>query len=831
MNSIIKSIILIPAILSFGMSDLKTSAFSTSQSNENIILERESENNSILILGSYSIEWLSYSYYIEGISNVFSYEDYDVTYEFMNTKKIDYTSDYYDFLDGYYNDIYSNGEFDAVITLDDDALDFAMKARQEDGGFMSQLPVLFVGVNNLDFADEARKKENVYGISEIFDYPTYIKNSISLVSDKKVINYITDSSSTGQGLEQAFLNAIEEVGGFEEVKAINSSNLTFDELTDAISAIPQSQATFYLAANFDVDGNYYNLNAQRLLIEDYSNSPVFSNNTPISADTNPYTGYIDYDYVGAAEEIATETISLLNGSDEIFDHIWDESDLCKYVYDEKLMNYYGLEFEEIPQKVSFINQSTELFAYGSSGYKILAIVSPLVVIFIFTLFYLYFRNRGYNKEMNKIIELVKFNAQHDYLTGVKEGYLFDQDVEKMIKKDKKFAILVIDIDNMSDTNSFYGRTYGDEVIKTTVDKISKIDDFDYEIYRIGGDKLGIIYPYEQEDDLNFFVNKLDTSGINKFIKDQSNFYISTTIGISIYPRNLSEDQNYLDLIDKAFIAMKRGKVKGKKEIEYFDDTMVIGKKNSEIYTMLLDAINDDGFEVIYQPIVNLKTGDVAKYEALLRIKENRLSPGIFIPVAEDTGLIGKIGRIVIEKAANFVRKMNEKNVYKHVSTNFSFNQFADTDFISHYRETAKNNNISISDLDIELTESVSMRTSQEKFEFFKFFQENGIQLSLDDFGTGYSSLSSLFSIPISFVKIDKALAESLCENESSSRTLIKFFHRAGLKVIIEGIEEKKQVEVMKRCDADYIQGYYFSKPLSEEDTLKNIHVNYMDKII
>jgi diguanylate cyclase (GGDEF)-like protein len=828
MNKFIISFILIPAIFSFTSTNFEDLTLD----NVNKVSESETADskNSILVLGSYSISWLSYPSYVEGLNNIFGYTDFDLTYEFMNTKEIAYSDDYIDFLDEYYNNIYDVGEFDAVISLDDDALNYALTNKENEDSFLYDTPIFFAGVNDIEYAETAKQQADVYGISEYFDYVAFIRDTLEILPNTEVINYITDSTSTGQGLSAAFESAIAEIGTFATVNVINSSELTYEELGNSIAGIPQNEATYLLACNFDGEGNYYNRSDQSKLIEEFSNSPVFSNNYPLNIEDNPYTGYIDYDYVTAAEIIATDVESMLSGSSDLVS-FEREKNLCGYVYDQVWLDYYELEFDHLPQNVTLINESIDFFDEDSSAYKTIAIVAPIVIIFIFSLMYLYFRNRNDNKRLKETINSVKFNSKHDYLTGLLEGELFFIDADELMKQNRKFATIVVDVDNMQNINSFYGRSYGDEVIKSVANKLEKVCGDTCKIYRHGGDKLVVIYEFIEENELTSFVNVLESSGINIYVKEGSNFYISTTIGISVFPKNFQEKQTSADMIDQAFVAMRIGKQKGKKRIEYFDDALQGGKKKSEIYSMLIDSINEDKFELFYQPIVNLKTGEVQKYEALLRIKDNRISPAVFIPIAEETGLILRIGRTVLEIAAQFVTEMNAMNVYKRISTNFSFNQFSDYGYIDFFKKVIKEKQISMTDLDIELTESVLLKVSKEKFQFFNFFSDSNIELSLDDFGTGFSSLNNLFSIPISVVKIDKGLGESLCKNEESSKILIDFFHKAGLLVVIEGIETRQQVEVMKRCNADFIQGYYFSKPLPKEETLKNLQINYMDKII
>jgi EAL domain-containing protein (putative c-di-GMP-specific phosphodiesterase class I) len=255
-------------------------------------------------------------------------------------------------------------------------------------------------------------------------------------------------------------------------------------------------------------------------------------------------------------------------------------------------------------------------------------------------------------------------------------------------------------------------------------------------------------------------------------------------------------------------------------------------KKSNIENVLRDAIENDGFKMVYQPQVDVKTGQIYGYEALLRLKASNLSPAEFIDIAEKNGTIIKIGRIVTEKVIEQLYEWKSAGLdIKPVAINFSANQLQDGDYILFINELLKKKDIDAKYLEIEITENIFLENKQATLIFLEQVHKMGIKIAIDDFGTGYSSLNYLTFLPVNIIKLDRSLNMKFLEIENVKvmDSLISLFHSLGLTVIAEGIETADQVKRLKKANCDYIQGYYFSKPV-EADQVPSIHSTVYDLI-
>jgi len=254
-------------------------------------------------------------------------------------------------------------------------------------------------------------------------------------------------------------------------------------------------------------------------------------------------------------------------------------------------------------------------------------------------------------------------------------------------------------------------------------------------------------------------------------------------------------------------------------------------KKSNIEKILREAIENDGFKMVYQPQVDVKTRQIYGYEALLRLKASNLSPAEFIEIAEKNGTIVRIGRIVTEKVIKQLSEWKKAGLdIKPVSINFSANQLQDEGYILFIDELLKKYDIDAKYLEIEITENIFFENKQATLLFLKNLKEMGIKIAIDDFGTGYSSLNYLTFLPVDIIKLDRSLNMKFLEikNVKVMDSLISLVHSLGLIVIAEGIETIDQVKRLKKANCDYIQGFYYSKPL-DVDQIPDIHtIVYVD---
>ena len=248
------------------------------------------------------------------------------------------------------------------------------------------------------------------------------------------------------------------------------------------------------------------------------------------------------------------------------------------------------------------------------------------------------------------------------------------------------------------------------------------------------------------------------------------------------------------------------------------------EKEKEIERILRDAIDNDGFELKYQPQINLKTGKPDSFEALLRLKNYNISPDKFIPIAEKKGFINDIGRWVTERAIKQISLWEKSKERKlSISINFSPYQLNNFDYIEFLDDLINRENITPSLLEIEITESVLLEKKETSITFLKQLKELGVKIVLDDFGKGYSSFNYLTFIPVDKVKLDKSLNDQFIseDNFNTIDSLISLIHSLDLKVVAEGIEDELRRDKLIEVNCDLIQGYIFSKPLKIEEVEKN----------
>lgn len=423
---------------------------------------------------------------------------------------------------------------------------------------------------------------------------------------------------------------------------------------------------------------------------------------------------------------------------------------------------------------------------------------------------------------------IKFQANHDILTGLPNRRMFNEDLINFLEKAKteesKNAIMFLDLDRFKYINDTLGHDVGDlllvEVTKRLEVSIKKRHS-SAKIYRLGGDEFTILLPYHDEVDSEIFAKELLEQFKNGFWVDGSDYFITPSIGISIFP-NDGNDAN--TLIKHADIAMYHVKEKGKNDYQLFTSEM-----HQEVYRKMMiekqlrTALDNEEFELYFQPIMDLKTNEIVGMESLIRWDNKILGqvpPDEFISIAEETGMIIPIGHWVLNTAIEQNARW-QKAGYKplEISVNVSVRQLLDPTFLEKVKNAIENNELDVAYIVLEITESIAMYAEAmiEKLEALKGL---GISLSMDDFGTGYSSFSYLNKYPLDSLKIDKTFVIGMTkddENKAIVKTIIAIAKQLDLKVIAEGVEGMDEYHFLSGNSCDYAQGYGISRPLPATD--------------
>lgn len=398
-------------------------------------------------------------------------------------------------------------------------------------------------------------------------------------------------------------------------------------------------------------------------------------------------------------------------------------------------------------------------------------------------------------------------------TGFNESFNIALETARYNKK--YAALLILDIDNLQSINDSRGYNEGDALILGVSEVLKQFENHGVQIFRYGDDEFAlIINNFDTEDSLANFIDCIYESFQIK--------QISVSAGISFFPSNseLSEE-----LIRFADMALQYAKKNGKNNFTYFEpDMQRLFIQKLTLQSKMTTALLENSFSQYYQPQFDINTGKLRGFEALIRWTDAELGnipPSIFIPIAEETGLIIPIGRWILRTAVKTLKTWQEKFHFDGVmSVNISPIQLLQDNFIEELDEMVKNEKIDPTLLEIEITEGVFIHKMEETVEKLKAIRERGIRVSLDDFGTGYSSLSYLQSLPLNTLKIDKSFinditsADGVQANITSS--IIKMVGKMGLETIAEGVEYPEQLDLLTHFKCNIVQGFLRGKPMPQK---------------
>ncbi len=426
---------------------------------------------------------------------------------------------------------------------------------------------------------------------------------------------------------------------------------------------------------------------------------------------------------------------------------------------------------------------------------------------------------------------IEFLAYHDPLTKLPNRLSFYEKTEDIFNHHNTqgliHAVLFIDMDNFKPVNDTLGHDYGDELLKQASKRFhSLITNPMDSISRVGGDEFLIFkYNTNKAETIEFAKSVLKTFEAPFQIQKES-ISVGLSIGIAFYPEH---GTNQSVLVKHADIAMYHSKEHGKNQYSVFEPSMeLIVNRTADITEALKTAIEKQNIYLMYQPQIDTSTHEIIGFEALMRIKNDKLGsipPSEFIPIAEETGLIIELGYWTLEEACRFTKSL-EDNGHSGitVSVNVSAIQLAQPDFTKRVKNIIEKTGLAPQQLNLEITESCLIASVENTVHIIKELRELGVEFSLDDFGTGYSSLKYLSSLPINTLKIDKSFVDDICgdeKNSSVTQSIINLAHDLQIEVIAEGVEVKEQFERLEQGQCDSIQGYLFSKPLLPE-TLKSL---------
>ncbi len=428
-------------------------------------------------------------------------------------------------------------------------------------------------------------------------------------------------------------------------------------------------------------------------------------------------------------------------------------------------------------------------------------------------------------ERKKAAEQVEYLAYHDSLTGILNRNSMYEHLNEMVRSSdhngQLSAVMFLDLDRFKMINDTFGHSVGDILLKQVTIRLNSCLQEGVTLYRYGGDEYVIIMQHTEHHKVRLLAEKLIDILTAPFIIQDRQMFISTSIGISLYPY---DGDNVEALIQNADTAMYYAKEKGKNDYQFYTDTLnLINNRKMEIENGIRRAIENKEFTLNYQPQVDLNTKKIDGLEVLIRWKHPEygfISPIEFIPIAEETGLIALIGNWVLKNACHQFKQWLKIGIpLQRIAVNVSSRQFKDKNFVKTVRDILHETKLEPSCLELEITESVTQQVEEATI-IMKELKKLGVHLSIDDFGTGYSSLNYLRHFPIDKLKIDKSFVGEInnhVQGRAIVRTIIELGNNLGFKVIAEGIENEQQLTFLHENNCHFGQGYFFSKPLPSEE--------------
>lgn len=412
----------------------------------------------------------------------------------------------------------------------------------------------------------------------------------------------------------------------------------------------------------------------------------------------------------------------------------------------------------------------------------------------------------------------------DYLLGIPNHKEFLNSLQLHIKhhKDASFAILLVSLRNFKQVNDTYGQQSGDEFLKIVCTYLRNTVK-PYQLYRYNGDEFAVLIPESNKETILRLVKAIDERFHQPWKSRDFRCMIGMVIAIISYPKSADTIEDLINALEYTVSVAKNGK---NGSICYCGPGMLDHvKRRFKVIDVLKDALTQGGFQIYYQPIWSVEKQCFTLAESLLRMPSTPLGPlypSEFIPIAEETGLIVDITYYVLDTVCRFVHDLLDSGIttLESVTVNFSGVQFSQQNPSEKVLSIIESHGIPYRMIKIEITESVLAENRQELEEFIDLMHARGVDVSLDDFGTGYCNLVSVLSMDVDVIKLDKSLLWAAQKDQKTAimmKSLTRSVHELGMRVVSEGVETDEQRAFAEECCCDWIQGYYYAKPMPGEE--------------
>lgn len=417
------------------------------------------------------------------------------------------------------------------------------------------------------------------------------------------------------------------------------------------------------------------------------------------------------------------------------------------------------------------------------------------------------------------IELHKLSSI-DRLTNLPNRNQFFTSLQHLVAKQEQHALLMFDLDDFKKINDSLGHQLGDNLLCVLAERLKAVVRSQDSIYRLGGDEFAVVL--EGTNDIltiTSMAKKVLAEVCRPLTIANHELVVTSSVGIVLFPEDGNDPET---LLRNADTAMYHAKQDGNRYLFFNEHMNRQAVKRLQLENLIRIGLKEDCFLVHYQPKMDMRTGQIAGMEALVRFQtssKSLISPAAFIPVAEETGQIVEIGEVVLRKACRQMRQWHDQGLFPgRVAVNLSAKQFNLPNLCERIDNILRETGLSAAHLELEITEGTVMNSPTDAIATMQQLRERGIHLAMDDFGTGYSSLAYLKQFPLNTLKIDKAFIDDMVTSKGRNMvdSIVTIAHNLNLQVVAEGVESAQQANWLSQLNCKTIQGYYFSKPLAAE---------------
>lgn len=789
----------------------------------------ENKSYEVLYISSYDPRYLITKNQLEGIE--YSMQKKGIMYEVMYMDMLNYnTAENYEL---FYQTVKHKismrpTNYKAVIVSDDAALTFMEQFHDE---LFKDVPVVFFGINDISHAKNAQKNPWFTGFGE----KNFVDETLEIIIEQnpkvKKIYCILDDSLTGRGDGTQFLNAIKKYPNLT-YEFITISRNSPEQIAARLSAI-QADSVILCLSSLQSYAHRNSFSIYELIdfISSYSRKiPVYRTNAV--GIGNGFLGGKVYDHYAAACHAVEIVYEILEGKKHIFDFEYDEFAVGNCIFDYKLLKEFNINPSTLPSETIFFNKAENIFEKQKNLFIAVFFIMLSLILMLVVFITSYYKSKKINeivmamnkkmhqinRELSESEKKLTFVANNDGLTKLPNRSHGEAEIKKLIHSGLPFTLFLMDIDDFKNYNDTYTHACGDYVLKEYGRRLAKLTvNGEYFAARYGGDEFLLVYKCGHIEK-----NGREIESLRQFLNEpmeygETKLSTSVTFGFA----DSSIDVSYDELLTQADIAMYEAKKIGVGTcLGFMPEMKASVLRRNSIIDILKDECERGGFEIRYQPQISTKTGDVCGFEALVRLRDYSVGPDVFIPVAESSGFIAQIGRIVTEKVLRQMDTWRSEGMkLRKVAINYSNGQLIDDGYVLYLKSLMEKYRIPSDLIEIEITESLFMGKKDRVTQLFSELEKIGVELALDDFGTGYSSLSYLTFVPADKVKIDKSLVDNYLVDgkEDFIQNIVQLVHGLGMKLTVEGVEHKWQYDKLCSMKCDFIQGYLFSKPISADD--------------